>query len=115
MDNAIQEKSFSFAIRVVNLSRYLVNEKKEYVLSRQILKSGTSIGANAAEARRAQSRADFISKMNISLKETTETLYWLRLLEATDYLSKKQASALIDDRIELEKILVSIINTSKNN
>ena len=80
MDNVIESKTFDFAIRIVNLYKYLCDQKKEYVLSKQVLRSGTSIGANVAEAQQAQSRLDFISKMSIALKETTETKYWLKLL-----------------------------------
>ena len=113
MDNVIQEKSFSFAVRIVRLSAYLRREKKEYVISNQVLKSGTSIGANFAEAKNAQSSADFLSKMNIALKETSETNYWLRILNATGYLSNKQAESMLSACIELEKILVSIIKSMK--
>ncbi len=86
MENAIEIKSFRFAVRIVKLCKYLRSEKKEYVLSKQLLRSGTSIGANTAEAQQAQSRLDFASKLNIALKEAVETEYWLRLLHATDYL-----------------------------
>ena len=87
-ENIIVDKSFDFAVRIVNLNKYLYNEQKEYVLSKQLLRSGTSIGANVSEAERAQSKADFISKMSIALKEANETNYWLKLLYKTDYLSK---------------------------
>ena len=87
-ENIIVDKSFDFAVRIVNLNKYLNNEQKEYVLSKQLLRSGTSIGANVSEAERAQSKADFISKMSIALKEANETNYWLKLLYKTDYLSK---------------------------
>ena len=86
----IEEKSFDFAIRIVKLYKYLCNNKKEYVLSKQVLRSGTSIGANVAEAQQAQSKEDFISKLSIALKETTETKYWLRLLNATNYLNQSE-------------------------
>ena len=82
MKGVLEEKSFQFAIRIVNLNRFLVENKKEFVLSKQILRSGTSVGANISEAQFAQSKADFVSKMHISLKEASETRYWLRLLEA---------------------------------
>ena len=85
MDNAIYQKSFQFAVRIINLCKYLQTEQKEYILSKQILRSGTSIGANVAEAQQAQSRPDFASKLNISLKEAAETDYWLRLLHETEY------------------------------
>lgn len=113
MDNVIQEKSFSFAVRIVRLSEYLRREKKEYTLSKQVLKSGTSIGANIAEAKNAQSTADFLSKMSIALKETTETNYWLRVLQSTGYLTQKETESLLSDCIELEKILVAIIKSIK--
>ena len=87
-ENIIVDKSFDFAVRIVNLNKYLNNEQKEYVLSKQLLRSGKSIGANVSEAERAQSKADFISKMSIALKEANETNYWLKLLYKTDYLSK---------------------------
>lgn len=113
MNNVIENKSFDFAIRIVNLYKYLNVEKKEYVLSKQMLRSGTSIGANVAEAEQAQSRPDFVSKMNIALKETSETKYWISLLQATNYLTDEEASSILSDCIELEKILVSIIKSSK--
>ena len=87
--------------------------KKEYVLSRQLLRSGTSIGANVAESQQAQSRADFLSKLEISLKEATETKYWLRLLKETDYLTEEQFSSIYADCVEIEKILVSIVKSTK--
>ena len=114
MNNPIEEKSFGFAVGIVKLSRYLNEQKNEFVLSKQILRSGTSIGANIAEAQQAQSDADFISKMNIALKEAAETKFWLRLLEATDYLSKAETQSILAECIELEKILYSIVRTSKS-
>ena len=113
MENVIETKSFDFAVRIVNLYKYLTDTKKEYVLSKQLLRSGTSIGANVAEAEQAQSKPDFVSKMNIALKETSETKYWIKLLHATDYLSEEESSSILADCIELEKILVSIIKSSK--
>ncbi|MGN0489640.1 MAG: four helix bundle protein [Ruminococcus sp.] len=114
-DSIIAEKSFQFAVRIVNLYKYLVSNSNEYVLSRQLLKSGTSIGANVSEASQAQSKADFVSKMNIALKEATESKYWLDLLLATDYLSQSQHNSLINDCVEIEKILVTIVKNSKHN
>ena len=111
----IGEKSFQFAVRIVNLCRYLQQDKREFVLSKQLLRSGTSIGANVAEAKQGQSRADFLSKNNIALKEAAETHYWLRLLHATDYLTDQQFASMISDCTELEKILTSIIQTTKTN
>nr|WP_316619496.1 four helix bundle protein [uncultured Ruminococcus sp.] len=113
MKNIIEKKSFDFAIRIVKLYKYLCNNKKEYVLSKQVLRSGTSIGANVAEAQQAQSKADFISKLSIALKETTETKYWLRLLNATNYLNQSEIKSILDDCIEIEKILTSILRSSK--
>ena len=115
MDNVIETKSFQFAIRIVNLYKYLCNSQKEFTLSKQLLRSGTSIGANVAEAQQAQSRPDFVSKLSIALKETTETKYWLRLLNATDYLSPAEFESIMSDCVEIEKILVSIIRTTRNN
>ena len=113
MANIIEEKSFSFAVRIVNLNKYLNEQKKEFVLSKQLLRSGTSIGANVAEAEQAQSTLDFVSKMSIALKKVSETKYWLRLLSATDYLTAIEFNSLLSDCVELEKILVSIIKSSK--
>ena len=113
MDATIERKSFQFAIRIVNLHKYLRKEKKEFVLSKQLLRSGTSIGANVAEAQQAQSRADFISKLTISLKEAAETNYWLRLLHASDFLSDTEFQSVHNDCRELEKILTAIIKTSR--
>ena len=112
-NNLIANKSFQFAIRTVKLYKHLCAEKKESTLSKQLLRSGTSIGANVAEAQQAQSRADFLSKLNIALKETSETKYWLRLLQATDYLTEKEAASMLRDCTELEKLLVSIIKKLK--
>ena len=114
MENVVETKSFDFAIRIVNLYNYLKNEKKEYVMSKQLLRCGTSIGANVAEAEQAQSKADFISKMSIALKETAETKYWLKLLNATDYLSDIELQSILSDCIEIDKILNSIIKSSKS-
>ena len=114
MENTIAEKSFHFAIRIVNLYRYLCKKDQEYALARQILRSGTSIGANVAEAQQAQSRADFISKLNIALKEAAETNYWIRLLAATDYLPRNGADSILSDCRELEKLLTAILNSSKD-
>ena len=113
MDGNIQQKSFRFAIRIVNLCKLLRNDRKEFVLSKQLLRSGTSIGANVAEAQHAQSKPDFLSKLNIALKETSETIYWLRLLEATDYLTKSESDSIILDCIEIEKILTASVKKMK--
>lgn len=113
MNSIVEDKSFQFAIRIVKMYKHLTENKKEYVLSKQVLKSGTSIGANISEAEQAQSKPDFISKLGIALKETSETKYWIKLLLATDYLSQTEGSSLLNDCIEIEKLLVSIIKKSK--
>ena len=110
--NVIKDKSFEFAKEIVYLYKNLA-DKKEFVLSRQLLKSGTSIGANIREAEHAQSKADFISKLSISLKEANETAYWLDLLYETNYLTDEVYQKLKNKNIELLKLLISIINTSK--
>ena len=110
--NAVVEKSFEFAVRIVNLYRYLKKEHKEYVLSKQILRCGTSIGANVAEAQKGQSKADFAAKMNIALKEANETQYWLKLLFHTDYLSESQYISLNRDIQELLGLLIAICKSS---
>ena len=114
MDNLILKKSKAFAIRGVKLYQYLNDEKHEFVLSKQLLRSSTSIGANCREASRAQSTADFIAKLNIALKEADETAYWLELLNETDYIDEKQFQSIYADANELIKILVSIIKTTKS-
>jgi four helix bundle protein len=107
-ENIIMRKSFAFSVRIMNLHKYLCRKKGEYVVSRQICKSGTSIGANVAEAQRAQSTADFVANMKIALKEANETQYWLRLLHETKYLSDKEFASLYGDLLELLKILTAI-------
>ena len=114
MNSNIEHKSFLFSVRIVKLARYLQEEKKEYILSKQLIRSGTSIGANIVEAQQAQSRADFISKLSIALKEASETNYWLRLLNATEYLSESEFSSIIADCKEIERILTSIFQTTRN-
>ena len=113
-----EEKSKSFAIRIVRLYQYLKDEKNEYVLSKQLLRSGTSVGANLSEAKCAISRNDFIAKQYIALKEISETLYWLELLFKTDYLSQEQYNSIYQDTEELRKLLSSSTKTlqdTKNN
>ena len=114
MANIIEEKSFAFAVRIVNLYKHLDELKKEFVLSKQLLRSGTSIGANVAEAEQAQSTADFISKMSIALKEAVETDYWIRLLHSTSYFSDTEFSSIIEDCQEIEKMLTAILKSSKD-
>ncbi len=112
--NIVKEKSFEFAIEIVELYKELSVEKREYVMSRQLLKSGTSIGANIREAEFAQSKLDFISKMSISLKEANETEYWLELLNKTGYLDTVKFDLIHLKSNELIKLLASIVKTSKN-
>ena len=107
-NNVIEEKSFDFAVRIVKLYRHLNNKKKEFTLSKQLLRSGTSIGANVTEAQKAQSSADFNAKMNIALKEANETEYWIKLLHKTEYLDDKEFNSIFADIKELIAILVSI-------
>jgi four helix bundle protein len=114
-ENIVQKKSFDFAIRVVNSVKYLQTHHKEFVMTKQLLKSGTSIGANIEEALGGQSRKDFIAKLSISYKEARETRYWIKLLFATDYLTEEMNQSLMVDINELTKLLVSIIKTTKNN
>ena len=114
-DNVIVTKSKAFALRIINLHKYLCNEKKEYVLSKQLLKSGTSIGANVKEGIRAQSKADFYSKLNIALKEASETEYWLELLFESNYICEVEFNSIYNDCQELIKILVAITKSQENN
>jgi len=114
--NEILDLSFSFAVRIVNLYKYLNDEKKEYVLSRQLLRSGTSIGANVTESQDAQSRKDFVSKLSISLKEAKETRYWIKLLIATNYLPEnhKNVLSIQNDLDSIIKLLTSILKSTKS-
>lgn len=113
-DNVIESKSFDFAVRIVNLYKYLTTEKKEFVLSKQLLRSGTSIGANVSEAQKAQSNADFNAKLYISLKEANETYYWLRLLNKTDYLTENEFESVERDVNEIIALLMAITKNTKN-
>ena len=113
-ENIIQQKSFDFAVRIINAVKYLQTDKKEFILSKQLMRSGTSIGANIEEAIGGQSTKDFIAKLSISYKEARETLYWLKLLKETDYLNENEASSLINNTDELCKILTSILISTKN-
>lgn len=114
-DSILLNKSLLFAARIVKLYQYLSKEKHESVISKQIIRSGTSIGANANEAIYGVSKADFIAKLQISLKETAETEYWLRLLVLSDYLTEAEGQSLIDGCLEIKRILISTLNTSKKN
>ncbi|MDR2147084.1 MAG: four helix bundle protein [Tannerella sp.] len=113
--NILKEKSYTFAVRMVKFYQFLKNEKKEFVLSKQVLRSGTAIGALIEEALQGESKSDFIHKLSIANKEANETRYWLRLLRDTDFIDEKLTTSLIFDVEELIKILVSTIKTSKQN
>ena len=114
-ENILTEKSLRFASRVVKLHRYLTKEQHEAVISKQIIRSATSIGANINEANYGQSKADFIAKMHIALKETAETEYWLRLLVLSDYIKENEGESLIKDCLEIKRLLVATLNTAKEN
>ena len=113
-ENVLQQKSFAFAIRIVNAYKYIVKQHGEYVLSKQLLRCGTSIGANVEESIGVQSKADFISKLSIAYKETRETKYWINLLHATGYLDDEQKDSIVEDANELAKIIGKIQVTLKN-
>ena len=112
--NLIEDKSFDFAVRIVNLYKHLQSKFHENNRSKQVLRSGTSIGANIKEATHAQSRKDFISKMNIALKESYETEYWLRLLHRTDYITKIEFNSIFAENQDITNIIAKIVITSKN-
>ena len=112
-ENIIINKSMEFAVRIVKLYKYLSGEKREFVISKQLLRSGTSIGANVREGVYAQSKGDFISKMSIALKETSETEYWLELLMRTEYLNDEQYTSIRNDCSEVAKLLTTIVKNSK--
>lgn len=114
-ESVLSEKSFSFALRIVKLYKHLLTEHKEYVLSKQVLRSGTSIGANVEEAKHAQSKIDFIHKLSIAQKEAGETNYWIRLLNKSDYLSEKLTISLVSDCDEIQRMLTASIKTAKTN
>jgi four helix bundle protein len=114
-ENALVEKSIEFGARIVKLERWLRKEKQEAVLSKQILRSGTSIGANINEAQYGNSTADFIAKLHIALKETAETEYWLHILQKSDYLDDAMADSMLKDCLEIKRILIASINTAKAN
>jgi four helix bundle protein len=113
--NPLKDKSFQFALKVINLYKFLTEQKREYIMSKQLLRSGTSIGANIREGQNAQSKADFIHKFSIAQKECDETLYWLELLHQSDFLEEKEFKAIHNDATELLKMLRSSILTSKQN
>ena len=109
----IEDKTYSFALRIIRAYKYL-SEKNEYVLSKQLLRSGTSIGANCREATYAQSKLDFINKLSIALKETNETIYWIELLHDSGYITDDSFDSIHKDSVEIMKLLISIIKTSKS-
>jgi len=113
-DNVVQNKSYDFALRIVKVYKYLSQEKKEFVLSKQLLRSGTSVGANIEEAIGGQSKADFFAKLTIAYKEARESKYWVRLLRDSDYLTTEQSDDLLKDIEELLKIIGSIKKTIRN-
>ena len=112
--NIIQEKSFCFALRIIKLYKYLKDNKNEYVLSKQLSRSGTSIGSNIEESIGGQSKNDFVSKISVAYKESRETLYWLKLLKASNYLNQKQSESLINDCEEIIRIITKIQKTMKS-
>ena len=114
-ENIVKQKSKLFAVRIVRLYQYLTETKKEYVLSKQLLRSGTSVGAMMHESEHAETKKDFIHKTSIAQKEINETIYWLDLLKETDYLLQEQFESINNDAIELLKLITSIIKTAKNN
>lgn len=114
-ESVLRMKSYEFALRMVKLARHLGEEKHEFILSKQVLRSGTSIGANVEEASQAQSKPDFVNKLSIAHKEAFETNYWLRLLRDSEYLNPNLSQSLIDDCEELQKLLTASIKTAKSN
>ena len=114
-DSVLLDKTIHFAARIIKLNQYLCKEKHETIISKQIIRSATSIGANANEAIYGSSRADFLAKLHISLKETAETEYWIRLLVMSEYLSEAEGQSLLQDCLEIKRILIASINTAKEN
>lgn len=113
--NIVKDKSFKFAIKIVRLYQFLVAEKKEFILSKQLLRSGTSVGVMVREAEHAETKKDFIHKMTIAQKEINESIYWLELLKETDYLNTSEFKSLNDNAIEIIKLITSIIKSTKRN
>ena len=114
-ENVIMKKSKAFALRIIKMYKYLCGEKREYVMSKQVLRSGTSIGANVREAIRGQTKPDFIAKMSVAQKEAEETCYWLELLYESGYLSRTIYESMYRDNLEINRILASIIITARQN
>ena len=113
-ENILIDKSIAFASRIIKLHQYLIKTEKETIISKQIVRSGTSIGANINEANYGQSKADFISKMHIALKETAETEYWIKLLTMSEYITEDMGSSLLSDCLEIKRVLIASINTAKD-
>jgi four helix bundle protein len=113
MGGTLKKKSFGFAVRIVNLYKYLCEDKREFVLSKQLLRSGTSVGAMVYEAEHAESKADFIHKMSVAQKEISETIYWLELLREVEYISKQEFDSINSDAVEIIKMITSSIKTTK--
>ena len=114
-ENILIDKSIDFAARILKLQKFLLKDKKESIISKQIVRSATSIGANINEASYGQSKADFISKLHIALKETAETEYWIRLIIKSEYITNEMGSSLLNDCLELKRILIASLNTAKDN
>lgn len=114
-ENVVRDKSFAFAVRVVRLYQYLCEQKKEYILSKQLLRSGTSVGAMIREAEHAETKVDFKHKMGIAQKEINETIYWLEIMKETDYLTKEQFESMKADAVEIIKLLTTILKSTKSN
>jgi four helix bundle protein len=113
--NIVMDKSFAFAVKIVKLVKSIQDQKKEYLITKQLIRSGTSIGANIREGNNAESKADFIHKLSISQKECSETIYWLDLLKETQYITESEFDSLHSDAVELLKLLTSILKTTKGN
>jgi len=114
-ENIVKNKSFAFAVRVVNLYQFLCEQKKEYVLSKQLLRIGTSVGAMVREAEHAETKNDFKHKMGIAQKKINETIYWLELLRETDYLTAEQFESINNDAVEIIKLITAILKSAKSN
>lgn len=113
-ENVLIDKSIAFASRIIKLHQYLIKTKKETIISKQIVRSGTSIGANINEANYGQSKADFVSKMHIALKETAETEYWLKLLTMSEYITEEMGKSFLNGCLEIKRMLIASINTAKS-
>ena len=114
-NNVVMDKSFEFAVKIVKLVKFIQDQKKEYMLTKQLIKSGTGIGANIREGNTAESKADFIHKLSIAQKECSETIYWLELMKETEYIAEVQFSSVQSDAVELIKLLTTILKSTKSN